>query len=1412
MKNYISLKPLTIYVQNKAVLPKGEKPGFGNCVFILSPTKEDCESSLMNESILKTFYKFYMIDFIYKEKIGYKRYSENNTTTFKKQFQESPIEAMQLVSNINKASVLGQRRNVIINMGEWMKIFFQNQIKSANNIICENFFNFLSNHLNDSSFEAKENARIGDYKKIIYIDIHQWIHGKSKFGLSREQMTNPLSILLVTLYKFPELLFHINGIDIFIGNSAQHKFLKLTPDTLIAKNYRKIKQKVMSMINDEDLDDYGMDEEIAIDGKSPVNKPIEKMTSDEILDTRIINNENRRKLTREKIIANLTKNLVGTTDDFTDDEDDSYIELDSEEDEEVLNIANNYLDEHPDLLDEDPEIAEREVKKAVKKSYYVKSYSPKYTDKQLARIHELQNEQDQKIGNLNDSISNMESKIIDTSDFSNVVQTTNPDIIESKFVNFDRSYNSKKLEQDIDNCVGMLSNATFKVFVTKKEVEDTSTSLDLKRTITYHLEDVNGKKMKLKFDIPVIYDDHFMMIKGNRKILQHMLVLKPLVKTGKGEVQIVSNYQKMFIMRKGSMDLRTNTLLRFLLNKNAKNDLKVITGNGVATNKNYRSTLEYNAIASKVIYFEIGESRFILDTLMLDKIISEEKIDISKIDRKKDIIIGIDNDKKPIVMKVTDSFVETIISYLPEDFKNVFHRQGGKYNGGKLLMYSETKPLSKRLPLILLLLYWEGFSKVMQKANIEYKVIPKSEFEIDNVDLYEWGITDLDDGYIQWKRYPPENSMLMNGLNTLPIYQYSIDDLDNKEIYTFLLTNIYSFANQAYNLDQYYDFMIDPITKEILQDFHLPTDLVELCLLANKMLRTDEHSTESDMGNMRIRGNEILAYHTYKVITDAYNTYRKTQHRKNPQPISIKQDAVISSIMNQSASAMTDASSLNPVLEISKLRAITYKGENGMNMEHAFKLNIRSYNESMLGIMGITTSPDAGVGINRQLTLEPNVTSTRGYLNVSGEEHVNELNSAQLLSPSELLTPLGVQHDDPTRTSMAYKQTMYMVLVDDSDPVLIGNGAEKILPYHLSSDFVINAEDDGKVIEINENFLVVQYDNGKYRTIDMNPQFKKNSAAGFYIKSQLITDLKPGDSFKKNTILAWDDKAFKKEGHSPEVSMRLGPLIKVAIVPEWDIYEDSAPISKRASERMATDMVMPIKVSLHKDAFVSKMMKVGDHVNAGENVIVFDNYHEDPMVMKMIQELREEEREEIIEQNSNKKTSHYTGEIVGIDVITTVPVEDLSESLQKIVKENWKKLEKRDKILEKYKNPEDLNYYKSGNVISTSREIVKPDYNGKVKGEYVEDGVLITFHVGFKDFMSRGDKLASQFALKSTNSHVIEEGLEPWSESRPDEPIDLIVAPLSISARKTPSIFLAMFTNKILIEAKRHLRDYWNEN
>lgn len=387
-----------------------------------------------------------------------------------------------------------------------------------------------------------------------------------------------------------------------------------------------------------------------------------------------------------------------------------------------------------------------------------------------------------------------------------------------------------------------------------------------------------------------------------------------------------------------------------------------------------------------------------------------------------------------------------------------------------------------------------------------------------------------------------------------------------------------------------------------------------------------------------------------------------------------------------------------------------------------------------------------------------------------------------------------------------------MIPVEDSSPVLIGNKVESIIPYQMSDEFTIVAKQDGKVIDSIDGIIVIQYKDGTYKSIDTNVEVKKNSSAGFYIESKLICDKKVGDKVKKGEVIAYKDKAFTKNKNDLGASMNLGVLTKVAVVPSWDIFEDSAPVTHKLSERLATVMIDEKAVALDKNCFIQSMVKIGDKVNTGDSLLVFDQTQDDPLVAKFLESIREDLREDVIENNISTIKAKKAGEIVDIKIYSTVDIDELHPSLQKIIKEYHSRIKKKERILDKYKNEGDYKFYKSGNLITESTNKLIPDAQGKIKGVKVDEGVLIIFYIKFKDSISKGDKIVHQAALKGVTSHVIEEGLEPYSEYRPDEEISSIIAPLSITARKTPSVFLSMFGNKLLIELKRQLKDMYLNN
>ena len=180
----------------------------------------------------------------------------------------------------------------------------------------------------------------------------------------------------------------------------------------------------------------------------------------------------------------------------------------------------------------------------------------------------------------------------------------------------------------------------------------------------------------------------------------------------------------------------------------------------------------------------------------------------------------------------------------------------------------------------------------------------------------------------------------------------------------------------------------------------------------------------------------------------------------------------------------------------------------------------------------------------------------------------------------------------------------------------------------------------------------------------------------------------------------------------------------------------SAPITKKMSDKFSTVMTMDKTIALDANSYVESIKDIGDEVNVGDELIVFDQAHEDSDVAKYLEDLRKRLGDELhdmimINSMSTIKTK-YAGKITDIKVYSTVPVEELSESLQKIVKKYTKKSDDINKLLEKYRNPGDMNYYKCGQVITETSDPLEPDYQGRIRNHKIGNdgkGVLIIFYI-----------------------------------------------------------------------------------
>ena len=70
----------------------------------------------------------------------------------------------------------------------------------------------------------------------------------------------------------------------------------------------------------------------------------------------------------------------------------------------------------------------------------------------------------------------------------------------------------------------------------------------------------------------------------------------------------------------------------------------------------------------------------------------------------------------------------------------------------------------------------------------------------------------------------------------------------------------------------------------------------------------------------------------------------------------------------------------------------------------------------MTGTISPISSPDAGCGLNKSLTLEPEIMNIRGYVKVpEKEKDYNDLKDVNLFSAGELTMPGAARNDDATR-------------------------------------------------------------------------------------------------------------------------------------------------------------------------------------------------------------------------------------------------------------------------------------------------------------------------------------------------------------------------------------------------------------
>ena len=493
--------------------------------------------------------------------------------------------------------------------------------------------------------------------------------------------------------------------------------------------------------------------------------------------------------------------------------------------------------------------------------------------------------------------------------------------------------------------------------------ETTSTLADKKKTVKFTLKTDDNNVHNVTLDLPIVLNDEFLIINGNKKIILKQLVKLPITKIKPDEVELVTNYNKIIMGRFGgniSTDItRFNKLIEEYNFFKKYKGIIIQAGNAKRKNLGRKNSIEFDEISSHISSFINKDYSIIFNQKELEKTIEDNEILFEQYllkvkDKENYKILGYHNSKKFLLVydiynsrvleavadkgevdgfKVhSDSIIKFILDQLNQQFpeENLLPKFY-EYSTSSKYIYSRASILSNKIPTAIIVGYDVGISEMLRMAKINYEFIPGRP-KITVSDLVHNEILKLKDGYLKYEKDPFYNTLLLNGLKEMDLKSFTFEDLNGKIPYALYIEERLGSINIVKGIENFISLIIDPITESTLKYLNQPITISEILIYMNNLLENNEYKDPSDMTNYRIRGSEVIEAQLYRVIANAVKKYRDSKKSGMKKPkLEISKDDLMKEIIN--GVGVEEFSILNPILELESYGNSSMKGIGGTNLK-----------------------------------------------------------------------------------------------------------------------------------------------------------------------------------------------------------------------------------------------------------------------------------------------------------------------------------------------------------------------------------------------------------------------------------------------------------------------------------------------
>jgi hypothetical protein len=321
--------------------------------------------------------------------------------------------------------------------------------------------------------------------------------------------------------------------------------------------------------------------------------------------------------------------------------------------------------------------------------------------------------------------------------------------------------------------------------------------------------------------------------------------------------------------------------------------------------------------------------------------------------------------------------------------------------------------------------------------------------------------------------------------------------------------------------------------------------------------------------------------------------------------------------------------------------------------------------------------------------------------------------------------------------------------------------------------------------------LKIKYDDGTILTLAYGQDYSSNGGGGFFVTQNTVTNnLSIGKKFKRGDVLIYNKDFFTPDPYSTQVDLNLGYFTNVALLETGITMEDSSFISRETADALLTEPVQVRSITIKKSTIVHQIALIGTELKSINPLIVFDDSEipdefDDPSIIDQVTKL-----------NRSTPSAKYNGRIVRIEFFHRCPIEQLSQSLQKIAKYVYKQDNLKSEFAKDSHNSDD--FMESG-----------PMTGDRIGSETLdEDTVIVKFYIQQRQETEAGNKIVFGGSLKSVLAEVIPENMPTGAKlGDSDVVVGAVLGGSSVLNRIVLSAHINGSVNRILEKAEKDLLD-----